>query len=399
MAALRSWLKKESLWLYASSNLTPTHVFLDGGKACIPLARVPELLEVCAACVAAGDPPCLVERLAASRENFRMFMDLDFKSNQAHGSGLSRVLDVLLESLPLPLQKGTIIVCRRSPAESSSNPESEKQGLHLIWEDVPATSAQAVAWVRVTLSNIASLFPDESMDWRSVLDCSVYRNSGLRVVFAPKGRGDRSTYVPWMVVSRPAAGELSKVSVNVNVNDPLMWLRRCSIILLTAGVKPEPLDTGVEPVVESVVEPRTEVDSEAAASSIDRLLSRYEAYRGCRWLPPVKICDKAVVVPLESKYCHNIGREHRNNRVYLLVTRTGVYQACHCRCPDKTCKTFRKQLAGPGNSVSRKIFLSLEASGSKSTPAARCSLQTRPLSQRVASLSSRILAQRTRLNE
>jgi hypothetical protein len=33
-----------------------------------------------------------------------------------------------------------------------------------------------------------------------------------------------------------------------------------------------------------------------------------------------------------SRWCGNLGRQHRSNTVYFVVTRKGVHQRCYCRC-------------------------------------------------------------------
>lgn len=392
MALVKAWLKSKGFWLYSpSSSMTPaednvvkkviTHVFLDGGKACIPREHLPSFFDVCYSAIVSGDSSlCLVERLAASQGHFRMFMDVDVKSQVLDSRTLSHKI---LDALPTDLDVGRIIVCQRRGTDDNDH----KQGLHLIWEDLVVTSEMAISMLRTTTSNLYCLFPEASIEWCSVLDASVYKNSGLRLVYCHKNHADHSFYEPWFI-SSPGVGQMARVCIDIvdPSQDILTWLRRCSII----PEDPSARAAGVMQHHSSSLAPYGEQCEEELVggdlrSAIDALLATTSVYKGCIWTLS-RISDQCFIVRLESKYCHNIKREHRNNHVYLIVTRAGVFQACHCRCPHHTCATYRKMLAGRGNAVSALLF--------PGKALKRIDVAVRDLSTGVASICDRLLKQR-----
>ena len=107
---LKAWLKDEGLWLFAGQATTSfiSHVFLDGGKASVPLDRMPDFFRVYEKSLSKGDVPCAVERL--SRDGvFKMFMDVDLKDFEGD---LKSTAEQILEGLPGGLDVGEIIVCK-----------------------------------------------------------------------------------------------------------------------------------------------------------------------------------------------------------------------------------------------------------------------------------------------
>lgn len=383
MALVKAWLKSAGYWIYASAQYTPqspqipqtqhhardsqqkiTHVFLDGGKASIPCDQLPELFEVCEKSIHAGDPPCLVERLAAGDGLFKMFVDVDMRSSTA---GIRDIARCILDALPTDLDAGSIIICQRI-----SSLRDNKQGLHIIWEDVVVSSQQAMSLLRTTTSNLTCLFPEVPIEWYSILDASVYRNNGLRTVYSRKGKdpADDSRYEPWLLSS--STEKRKDMEVISTTSDVKLWLKRCSIIpldhtgrLISKSTSSKNSDKTSYKNSDKNSYKNSDKEStddlfldstDDLTRAIDALLSR-TAYKGCKWTwPPARLSDQIFVIRIESKYCHNIQREHQNNHVYLTVTRAGVFQACHCRCPHHTCSTYRKTLAGRGNAVSAILF-------------------------------------------
>jgi len=41
-----------------------------------------------------------------------------------------------------------------------------------------------------------------------------------------------------------------------------------------------------------------------------------------------------------SSFCMNLNRDHKNNKIYFLLTKDGIYQKCYCRCPTLQGRRF-----------------------------------------------------------
>lgn len=349
MAALKAWLRKEGLWLYAgsvSSDLI-THLFLDGGKASVPFNRMQEFFAEYASCVHAGDIPRVVERLSAvgSDGDFRMFMDIDLKDFQGD---LRKTARHVLSALPDELDVGDVVVCNKTSKAS-------KEGLHLVWDSVYVSAKDALRLLAITVSNLKSLFPDAVTDWLSALDGSVYKNSGLRMVYSAKNDKDRAAYVPWFVSHQE---ENSRITIDVvDAANVEAWLDRCSIIKTTGRTKKTPESTkkatGRHPEGGAKRQRPSELDDDDVHAALNVILEG-TPYQGCSY--HVNVGSACNIIRLDSKYCFNIGKEHRSNNAYLVVSRHSVQQACHCKCQHTGCAAHRKVIAGRNNPVSAIYF-------------------------------------------
>lgn len=346
MAALKAWLRQEGFWLYAghAGSDIVSHVFLDGGKASVPLERMQDFFKEYASCVNNGDIPCAVERLSAVGEDgaFRMFMDVDLKDFQGDRGDLKTVADQILSALPGELDVGDVVVCCKDKRAIN-----KKEGLHLIWNDVYVSTQDALRLLAVTVSNLVALFPNSLTDWMPSLDGSVYKNSGLRMAYSAKGRDDAGVYVPWFVSSVSSLEEERSIKMSTN-EDTASWLAQCSII------PPTPVKLESKMKGKKIVKITNVPDSafEAVVSGTPYSGSKFSITRS----------DNAVLMRLDSKFCYNIGKEHKSNHAYLIVTRQAVNQACYCKCAHTGCSTSRQVLAGSRNPLSLFFFPSRTAS-------------------------------------
>jgi hypothetical protein len=328
-----------------------------------------------------------VERTVGGR--FRMFMDLDVEApagtrpadDEAH---VMAVVRCVLRGLPAVLRRGDIVVCLRQaggvvdPATDASADAKRKCGAHLVWGEVWVDAATAVAARDDVVKACGQLAKMSGLvtatTWARIVDAAVYRNSGLRMAFSCKRRpaGDASFYTPCFTVDDARTAQVTRVEPRP---DPFLepaaglaaWLRRVSL----HAPEPPPSD-GVDGV-----------DNEDGVDGVDAEYRREDCGGTAGWalggdrtpvvweggsggsgsvaqkllpavyaeLPPVYACCVLTPVPSASsegggavtfglagsRFCHVAGGEHKSNRVYVVVTREGVFQRCHCRCPGKPC--------------------------------------------------------------
>lgn len=345
---------REGLWIYAGTTTTRiSHVFLDGGKAFVPFDRMQEFFDIYANDILTGKALSVVERTAVT-DRFRMFMDVDFKNQESVPNDLP---DRILDALPTALKSSSIVVCKKTSHEFFS-------GLHIIFDDVFVSSKEAIRYLGITLSNLKESFPDSNLEWTKILDGSVYKNSGLRMIFSSKGpKGDPSPYVPWFVSKFIGQGVLKEFVQDASRN-VVNWLKRCSLF-------PDP-KVDILDIRDDIDVPNTGIDARDSRDFtdgfkeisknddvIEHAFNRETArtpYRGVDFkiyrVPNSNVKTSPIILKLDSHYCYNVKREHKSNTVYLIVKREKVEQACY----DPDCAKHRKLMAGFGNSLSKVFF-------------------------------------------
>jgi hypothetical protein len=201
MATLSEWLRKKGFWVAGgqATHAPLTHVFLNGGKACVPSEARDDFLDAYAGIVASGRTNTLfaVER---SGNTYRMFADFDVplpSLSVMEGDALIRhILDIAMDNLPDVLRVGHVTVCLR-PAHGG------KVGAHLVWsDDLRVDDDQAAQardeWVRACVLHSQGQRASVELDWDKIIDAAVYKKNGLRMPWSSKRGGDaRSCYEPY----------------------------------------------------------------------------------------------------------------------------------------------------------------------------------------------------------
>jgi hypothetical protein len=55
-----------------------------------------------------------------------------------------------------------------------------------------------------------------------------------------------------------------------------------------------------------------------------------------------KVGERYYLITVDSKYCQNLQGEHSNNQIYFVITNTGLFQKCFCRCNTIEKRKFGK---------------------------------------------------------
>ena len=134
--------------------------------------------------------------------------------------------------------------------------------------------------------------------------------------------------------------------------DVASWLDRCSII---SDSPPSSNNNSVNNVntVGGTLGTFGQETVDVSDGAFDAVV-RGTPYFGSRH--SIVASENAHIVRMDNKYCYNVGREHRSNNAYLIVTRNKVEQACYCKCANTGCAEHRKLIAGPGNALSLELY-------------------------------------------
>jgi hypothetical protein len=366
---VKSWLIKKGYMIPKGSSSSPiTHVFLDGGKACVPLDALDELFDVFVNALARGESVALVERLSASPtyyndSKFRMFMDIDI-SKALDIASLREIVTNIATALPSSLMECTMTItvskCSSeilgngtgAVAATSTKPEIDRCGLHLVWcESTLVTSKQAQDYVAVVAANVP--------DYKAYLDTSVFKNNGLRMNFTHKGKGDSRIYTPWIKIGFKShddkvSPEISEIlSHGTTRADMVSSLKATSIIYRSS---PDQQQQQQQPAQLLTSDARDAASVKPEWQAAWAQLTQDTPYRGSRLVSVQKQTLQTMTFRIDSRYCMNVKREHKSENVTICVKPNVVEQRCFCKCPDTGCAKFKGAVAAAGNMLSRSIY-------------------------------------------
>ena len=286
MTSFKQWcLMKFS----TSEAANATHIFMDKGKINVPTNDYPEFLRFYFHAIA-YENISLVEKLGVGCI-MRFFLDIDCKNNQENFSEI--LYDISTCANEAVGIVGDVYSC------------TEKQGIHIIYNKV-VTCDSAIELASKISSNL-------SEGYKKYIDLSVYK-TGLRMVGSTKyvsGKVDTRVYLP---MHNDFTFELLKRSIvriktNVNINN--------SAINVSSGN-----------IFENFIANEFGVSLKIIT---------------------MKKLGNFISCTTDSKYCINIGKNHKNSKVYYVfdLQKRSCYQKCFCPCLKPivftSCKNFKSK--------------------------------------------------------
>jgi hypothetical protein len=250
------------------------------------------------------------------------------------------------------------------------HPIKKKTGVHLIWPELYVRTEQCLDMRETVIADLISTFGQRTPpfnDWTEVVDNSVYRMSGLRMVGSRKaevcpnckgkrkiadehciecrrsGRVDRGRpYAPLFVTDssgRRDSGKEKEYEANyylLILDTKIRTNKDC-----TAGfVIPDGFPLA-EPD-EKKKNKKTPVRFARVGNDSPEAEAMQTFFKSC---PQPKYAELVVTSVLKSSkasntylvnvsglnctYCQNVGRCHRSNRIYFVVSPDGIAQRCH----------------------------------------------------------------------
>jgi hypothetical protein len=379
--ATRVWLQRHGYW----QQQPYTHVFLDGGKAAVPLSVRADpasgLLRAYAQDVVAGRRVCMVERTMRGG-TYRMFVDLDVTGLPSDAS-VAEVVREALAHAPAPLRGpgARVVVCTR-PWEAG------KTGAHLVWGDAHRVDDRTALALRdAWAAQLERSGGREAGWWERTLDAAVYRRNGLRMAWAHK-RDGAAVYSPTheaVCVGGEGEGEGEGEGVfevhelaghghghrrPQDVDEVVCLVARCSLAAFhpdEPGADELPFDVAhvcwaavpreceqqQKQQQQQQQQPKaraTRPDGGAETAGRGRVLLSAAELESVRAALPREYEDRelaslgphalawpehgTLTVACSSRFCLGVGREHRSNHVYFELRRNGtIVQRCH-GCPQ-----------------------------------------------------------------
>ena len=397
---------KDRHWLVTDDGET-THLLMDGtGKMCVPDSHAGLFLNVYfSSAIIRGERLSVVEKKTPI---FRLFFDLDIRL--PHGADHMAVIQRLSRSIWRFVSEDFFVLESSQTSSSSASDttatiidrmivctapiksESEhciKAGCHLVFPNIFVNSPIALRCREALLHGIDSLYaaiphstsaqsvtqsvddsededadrryvlPTPSNAWRDVIDDSVYRGSGLRMVWSNKGRHESRPYVP--VYELDSVHGWSEVVCD-SLATKRDYVHDCSIrsvvgcLTLCRNGEHQIADHVDGHMVHgSVVTGRTQsVDVYAEVLPLlEQELPRH--YKNIRFLKAF-VTPHTVYLKTNSRYCMNLRREHRTSTIYIAVTRQGAMVRCYSRKEEYRCADYASSPIALPPSVMRVFF-------------------------------------------
>lgn len=326
-----AWMREQG-WLlahdHAQKPTQPTHLLLDGGKARVPDESAGAFLSAYAIAVVRRVQLCVVELRTPV---FRLFLDLDVTTPADAPLDFDAVMGELQRCVAAVFEVDgpRAVVCVTDPRETADG--AIKQGRHVVWTNVWATTASALAFRLACVAALEAALPGACCKpWATVVDACVFTSNGLRMPFSAKGRGGASVYVPARVWVGDAAQE--DVGEPGGVSEVRRWVRELSIRAF--GVDETAVREGVEVPRDAAPEglcgtTRSLREYGDVLPALDGVLP--VQYAGQKFTGVIK-ADNCFLLRSSSRYCANLGRAHNSCGIYWILTLKGIRQGCYCRC-------------------------------------------------------------------
>lgn len=334
-----TWLKARGYWLTRRDDpRAPTHLMLDGGKACVPDDMHGIFLNAYAISVVT-DGPGTSSIVELRTPVFRLFLDVDARWSQRpppdvlQAPGVPAVLEACMRTAAeaFPDQAARAVVSASS--EATCDQDTWKHGVHLTWPDVYVTADTALAFRKTLLERLGQDHPFAApLD--SVVDSCVFRANGLRMAWSGKGRGAAPHYVPVATATLDDDDRLAleRVGPVTGVSAVRQYVSSLSVRCPSALASPTVLvgeAPADEPGCGAPVCKSLAAYPHDALTALDAALPVQFAGQRFAGLMSGEAC---FMLRSTSRWCGNLGRAHRTNNVYFVLTRKGVHQRCYCRC-------------------------------------------------------------------
>lgn len=395
-----SFLKqvKDRRWFISGDGQT-THLLMDGsGKLSIPDSFASTFLNIYfAAVIVRGERLSVVEQKSPV---FRLFFDLDIRVTlESDMMGILRRLVMviwnhvtrdffILETSDTSTdssesqKRDRMIVCTAPPKDEGQG--VVKVGCHLVFPNIFVNSPIALRCREVLLEtldvkyhrqpsrstsahsvtqscaedSIESIDPtlDEPVgkspsgiqspvnSWRDVVDDSVYKGSGLRMIYSAKGRHETRVYTPLY--------DMTSVDGFIDVQCDSLAAKRdyvhdCSIRTSVAILTP--CRGGEHQIADDLFGQMRIAGSSVSgkSQSIDMYSDAIPVieeslpamYKGIRFLKAF-VTPSTVYLKTNSRYCLNVRREHRTSTIYIAVSKVGMSVRCYSRKEEYCCSSF-----------------------------------------------------------
>jgi hypothetical protein len=367
MDTVKRWAYDRGYLMKRGSNLKETHLLFNGGRLHIPREAEREFINLYAKWVDWKKDLFVIEQ--KTTHVFRMFVDLDYERKDDVSAAEVNTVSRAIHDVVVAVCKMESARCIVSTADSPKkmNDGSIKLGTHLVWPDIHVDSERALLLRQWIVLGLNDRFGRN--EWEKMVDACVYTRSGLRLNGSIKegpcsscrggkdsndapckechGRGkvyDRRKYVPsFCYLGDSEDLTLYENCVGSTFQQLLLTSIRLPIDELPDSIHvPECLGWDEEEKAQTHLSsaqgfrlPEDPTLMDVLHSDLNQAFPR--CFQAGEHLTDVTRMDGSegrpyFIVHTPSRYCHNLGRCHRSNRVYFYIDGQKMLQKCFCAC-------------------------------------------------------------------
>lgn len=308
------------------SKKDPTHVLMDGGNLSVPFDRLNEFYSIYIQSIESNESISVVEKKTPI---YNFFMDIDYVSeSQLELGELYDILGVIGKCI-----MGQCVV---SIAKPKMKDDKVKTGIHINWHGLHVEQETALEYRSKVIKGLYK--HDPMKNWDAIIDESVYKGSGLRMLWSRKFVRKTNTWeIEYLPILQGRGGEFKHIA---DSGVTIELLRETSIRVETHK-QAQPKKTKEAPPP-----PPNLVDLQRY---INTHMPGHEHARVIR-VDPVDM-RKAIVIS-DAKWCESIKDKHKSNHVYFVIDGRSIHQRCH----DEECKKRTKGIVGREYILPQRIF-------------------------------------------
>ena len=335
-----------------------SHLLLDKGVLCIPESSNDDFIHEYSRGVIMGRrPSCIVEY---KPRVFRMFYDLDIvtkdiKMAKMMSSGdFSENVKNIMHTICIAtvflfdVTRSSATICISNVPKKKG--DEIKVGIHITFDNIFVTSPTALHIREKVLELLRVEENPFANPWEQIVDSAVFKGSGMRLPWAAKHDDLRRVYIPrveylldseesGIIETQLFPDEIIKslASVKEVISNTCLRARGS----LTKLRNPEIDIECSSPTNSGNFSHASLREYSSAIGEIERLIPpRYEGK-----VTGVIKADHVYMFRHSSRYCENVGRNHKSSNTYFLVCKSGMRQCCYsrkeedvgqkyCRCTD-----------------------------------------------------------------
>lgn len=394
-SSLKRWPIKSNIILRSKEDpREATHLLMDGGRVHISKQVLPIFNKKYAADIVTGETNFILEQQTPVR---KLYMDLDtyetktrkYEEMRPWVVEIQKVISDMYPQMSAFERRVVVCITDPTPDEFKNGNIYVKQGFgHLIWPEILCNKESGLGVRAAVVQHMEKTFGKRHADnpWEDVIDETVFRRNGLRMVGSAKAGycrnckdkdycdvcfGSGKYYIGRIYTVKEVIdgdGNVMEEETKSLHEDTVKMVEQTSIRsfekFITDQSKPVWFDDWHFEQIEEASKKRkkkfyvgnrhqlTKEDQEGFKEHDlkDRLDKETKEYKLIRRLINAKMpaiyknieimdvhaCNKGenlyYLIRTNSSFCMNIAREHHSNTIYFVITEYGLCQKCFCRC-------------------------------------------------------------------
>ena len=356
---LTNWFYTTNQIISKDSDTKPTHLLLDGGRVKINNNLIDTFYKLYAECIDNKIPLHVVEH---KTELFKFFSDLDFiNKDEMTKDSLINIVHTIQEALYYMFENNhNVIICTTDKKiVVKDTVEYFKQGVHLYWPSLIVNVENAMLIRELIIHKLKTTFGerDSVNTWDDVVDLSVYRTNGIRMVGSSKCSYDRSNGKTEFIDDK----RVYKPTIIIDMHKQILeeelqrLLKSTYDMIVTTSIRLTDGElTKIINIPEFLKLPNVDECEECEEPSSKRVSSSSLVYQEIVRFFRIHVKnysaddikkilnfdDKVYIILTKSKYCQNIDRSHNSCQIYFKLSREGICQKCHCICNTMTGRKY-----------------------------------------------------------